>query len=202
MAKKLLVLLGLLGWTVAVVPAAGRAQAPARPQAQGAPVSATADKAVVDKYCVTCHNARQKVAGLELDGVDVTKPTDNGAVWEKVLRKLRSDSMPPPNSPRPDAASRDALAGWLESELDRAAVAQPNPGKLPPLHRLSRTEYRNAIRDLLALEDLPKELDVATLLPADNSASGFDNLADLLFVLPTQMERYLAASPKISRPAV
>ena len=104
--------------------------------------------------------------------------------------------------PRPDAATYDALAGYLETELDRAAAAKPNPGKLPLLHRLSRTEYQNAVRDLLAVEALPKEMDYSLLLPPDNSNSGFDNLADLLFVSPTAMESYLGAAEKISRLAV
>ena len=110
--------------------------------------------------------------------------------------------MPPPGLPRPDPVTYDALAGYLETELDRAAAAKPNPGKLPLLHRLSRTEYQNAVRDLLAVESLPKEMDYSLLLPPDNSNSGFDNLADLLFVSPTAMESYLGAADKISRLAV
>src|SRR6202034_3278656 len=93
-------------------------------------------------------------------------------------------------------------AAWLETELDRASAEHVEPGKLPLLHRLSRTEYENAIRDLLALDALPKEIDYSLLLPADNSSSGFDNIADLLFVSPTTMERYLDAARKISRLAV
>ena len=95
--------------------------------------------------------------------------------WEKVIRKLRAKSMPPPGLPRPDAATYDALAGYLETELDRAAAAKPNAGKLPLLHRLSRTEYQNAVRDLLALDALPKEMEYSMLLPPDNANSGFDN---------------------------
>ena len=110
--------------------------------------------------------------------------------------------MPPVPMPRPDAATYDRVASYLETELDRAAAAKPNPGDLPNLHRLTRTEYRNAIRDLLALDDLPKEMDFTLLLPADNGSSGFDNIADLLYVSPATMERYLDASTKISRLAV
>jgi hypothetical protein len=110
--------------------------------------------------------------------------------------------MPPVPMPRPDAATYDRVASYLESELDRAAAAKPNPGDLPNLHRLTRTEYHNAIRDLLALDDLPKEMDYTLLLPADNASSGFDNIADLLYVSPATMERYLDASTKISRLAV
>ena len=104
--------------------------------------------------------------------------------------------MPPAGVPRPDAATYNSTAAFLETELDRAAAAKPNPGKLPLLHRLSRTEYQNVIRDLLALDALPKEMDYSLLLPADNASSGFDNLADLLFVSPTTMERYLDAARK------
>src|SRR5438876_800571 len=110
--------------------------------------------------------------------------------------------MPPPGAPCPDAASYDALKGYLITQLDQAAAATPNVGKLPLLHRLTRTEYQNAVRDLLALEWLPKEMDYSLLLPPDNTSSGFDNLADLLFVSPANMERYLEAAQKISRLAV
>lgn len=110
--------------------------------------------------------------------------------------------MPPVPMPRPDAATYDRVASFLETELDRAAAAKPNPGDLPNLHRLTRTEYHNAIRDLLAVDDLPKEMDYTLLLPSDNGSSGFDNIADLLYVSPATMERYLDASTKISRLAV
>src|SRR6185436_14532402 len=118
---------------------------------------------------------------------------------EKVIRKLRAQAMPPAGAPRPDQATYASLAGFLESALDRAAAAKPNPGKLPLLHRLSRTEYQNAVRDLLALDNLPREMDYSLLLPPDNSNSSFDNIADLLFVSPTAMESYLGAAEKISR---
>lgn len=126
----------------------------------------------------------------------------NAETWEKVVRKLRAGAMPPAGAPKPDAAATGALLSYLETALDRAAAEHPNPGKLPLLHRLSRTEYANAIRDLLGIEALPKELDFSLLLPADNSSSGFDNLADLLFTSPSTMERYIDAAHKISRFAV
>jgi hypothetical protein len=110
--------------------------------------------------------------------------------------------MPPAGAPRPDPSTYDSLAGFLESELDEAAAANPNPGKLPLLHRLSRTEYANAVRDLIGLDALPREMDYSLLLPPDNANSGFDNIADLLFVSPTAMESYLRAAEKISRLAV
>jgi len=157
---------------------------------------------VIGKYCATCHNAKLQTAGLVLDPASVTNAPAGAERWEKVIRKLRAKTMPPPGVPRPDPPTYDALAGYLETELDRAAAAKPNPGKLPLLHRLSRTEYQNAVRDLLAVEALPKEMDYSLLLPPDNSNSGFDNLADLLFVSPTAMESYLGAAEKISRLAV
>jgi mono/diheme cytochrome c family protein len=170
------------------------------PQA-AAPAPANALRPVVDKYCVSCHNPRLKTGGLVLDASELNLARD-GATWEKVVRKLRTGAMPPAGLPRPDQASSDAAAGYLEQELDRAAAAHPNPGAVGAFHRLSRTEYANAIRDLLSLETLPKELDINTLLPADNSSSGFDNLADLLFVSPTALDSYLSAARKISRVAV
>ena len=137
---------------------------------------------------------------LDQDAVDHVPA--NAERWEKVIRKLEARSMPPPGAPRPDAATYDALKGYLETELDRAAATAPNAGKLPLLHRLTRTEYQNAVRDLLALDALPKAMEYSMLLPQDNAMSGFDNLADLLFVSPTAMESYLGAAEKISRLAV
>lgn len=159
-------------------------------------------QSTLNRYCVTCHNQRLKTAGLVLDTVDLANLTRDGAVWEKVIRKMRAGAMPPVGSPRPDTATYDAVPAYLESELDRAAAAKPNPGHVGAFHRLSRTEYANVIRDLLDLGPLPRELDIATLLPADNSSTGFDNLADLLFVSPTAMDGYLAAARKLSRLAV
>jgi hypothetical protein len=110
--------------------------------------------------------------------------------------------MPPAGAPRPDQAASNALATYLETTIDRDAMNAPSPGKLALVHRLTRTEYQNAIRDLLAIDALPKEIDYPLLLPADNSSSGFDNIADLLFVSPVIMERYLDAAEKISRLAI
>ena len=157
---------------------------------------------VLTRYCVPCHNATAKVAGLVINPADLNNVAANPELWEKVVRKLRSSAMPPANAPRPDQATYASVATFLETELDRAAAAKPNPGKLPLLHRLSRTEYQNAVRDLLALDAVPQEMDFSTLLPPDNISSGFDNIADLLFISPTTMERYLDAARKISRIAV
>jgi hypothetical protein len=159
-------------------------------------------EATFTKYCVTCHNARLKTAGFVLDTADLRNVGAHAETWEKVVRKLRTEAMPPAGAPRPDRATYDSTAAYLETELDRAAVTKPNPGSLPLLHRLTRTEYQNAIRDLLAVDALPKEMDYSLLLPADNASSGFDNISDLLFVSPTSMERYLDAAAKISRLAI
>jgi mono/diheme cytochrome c family protein len=175
------------------------AQAPA-PAAPAANASASA--AVLTQYCVTCHNDRLKTGGFVIDPGSLTSVGGSAERWEKVVRKLRAQSMPPPGAPRPDAAGYRGVATFLETELDRAEAARPHLGKLPLTHRLSRTEYRNAVRDLLALESLPREVSVDYLLPPDNISSGFDNIADLLFVSPSNMERYLDAARKISRLAV
>jgi hypothetical protein len=193
-----------LAWLALVVPAIGHAHATA---AQRDPIdapAAAAHRMVLDRYCVTCHNQRLKIpAGnpLLLDTID---PADAGArpeIWEKVVRKLRTGAMPPAGAPHPEPAASDRLASWLESALDRAAAVSPNPGRVPAVRRLTRTEYRNAVRDLLALQDLPRELDIDLLLPADNTV-GFDTVAELLFVTPTLMEGYVTAARKISRVAV
>jgi hypothetical protein len=131
-----------------------------------------------------------------LDKLDFTHPGKDAESWEKVVRKVRAGMMPPGGAPRPDRATMDTFAATLEAELDRAAAASPNPG-FTGLHRLNRTEYANAIRDLLALD-----IDAATLLPADDSSEGFDNIADALGVSPALVERYASAATKVSRMAV
>jgi hypothetical protein len=166
------------------------------------PAPADTAAAVLNQYCLGCHNARLKTAGLALDPAALSDAGAHAEVWEKVAAKLRSGDMPPAGAPRPAAAAYDAVASFLEAELDRAAAASPNPGTLPLVRRLTRTEYRNVIRDLLLIEDPPREMDYEVLLPADNASSGFDNIADLLFVSPAIMERYLDAARKISRLAV
>jgi mono/diheme cytochrome c family protein len=158
--------------------------------------------AVLTKYCVTCHNDRLKTAGFVIDPAQIASAGDHADAWEKVVKKLRTSAMPPAGAPRPDEPTYDAVASAIEASLDRAAAARPQVGKLPIAHRLSRTEYRNAVRDLFALNDLPKELSIDYLLPADNISSGFDTIADLLFVSPSAMERYLDAAQKISRMAI
>ncbi|HKE83247.1 MAG TPA: DUF1592 domain-containing protein [Vicinamibacterales bacterium] len=154
------------------------------------------------QYCVTCHNARLKTAGLVIDPASLSDVGAGAEMWEKVVRKLRTSAMPPAGAPRPDKPTYDAVATFLETELDRASIAHPQLGKLPLVHRLSRTEYQNAVRDLLAVDALPNEVRIDLLLSPDNVSSGFDNIADLLFVSPSNMERYLDAGRKIARFAV
>ena len=157
---------------------------------------AAAHRATVNKYCIGCHGGSTPVAGLQLDKLDVASFETNGATWEKLARKLRNREMPPAGMPRPDAATYDALVKYIETGRDRLAEAKPNPGR-PTLHRLNRTEYGNAVRDLLALE-----IDVAELLPADDIGYGFDNIGDVLQVSPVLLERYLSVARKVSRAAV
>jgi len=153
-------------------------------------------RAVLDRFCVTCHNARLHTAGLQLDTADVDHPEGNAAVWEKVLHKLRTREMPPPGAPHPDNVTYDSLANYLENALDQAAETRPNPGR-PAVYRLNRFQYANAIRDLIGLD-----IDSASLLPADDSGYGFDNIGDVLTVSPMLLEKYLSAAGKISRLAV
>ena len=154
-------------------------------------------RALLDRYCVTCHNERLRTAELQLDTADVTDVAADPALWEKVARKLRAGAMPPAPRPRPDEATYASFIGWLESELDASAVSDPNPGRTETFHRLNRAEYRNVIHDLLGLD-----IDVAELLPADDGSYGFDNIAGVLGVSPTLLERYLSAARKVSRLAV
>ena len=154
------------------------------------------ERALLDKYCVTCHNEKLKTAGLMLDKADVNHIGDGAEVWEKVVRKIHGGTMPPLGMPRPDQATLDAFASSLEVSLDRAAISRPEPGRAG-MHRLNRAEYQDAIRDLLALN-----VDVTSLLPADDESNGFDNMADVLRVSPSLLEQYLSASRTVSSLAI
>ena len=156
-----------------------------------------AAREVLDKYCVTCHNARLNTAGLQLDTLDPDRAADHAELWEKVVTKLPTGEMPPPGRPRPDAAAYKAVVAALEQELDAASAAKPYPGRVP-VHRLNRSEYTNAVRDLLGLE-----IDGRALLPSDEAdQEGFDNVATVLSVSPGLLENYLSAARTVSRLAV
>ncbi len=175
-----------------------------------APSSPESVRSVLDQYCVDCHNERRvnavgapasvldsqiRATGLALDVVNVERPSADAETWERVIKRLKAGSMPPAGRPRPSEEETDAVTGWLETRIDQAASTNPNPGRVGSMHRLNRTEYGNAIRDLLALE-----IDVAALLPGDETSdTGFDNNAEVLSISTAQLERYLSTARKISR---
>ena len=192
----------LAGIAVVVALAAGGFVEAGPPQAaapdRGSEIEGHA--ALLQRYCLTCHTQRLMERGtvpVELESADLENVPAQAEIWERVIRKVRTGTMPPLGRPRPDAAAADRLAAWLETEIDRAAAASPNPGRTVPLHRLNRTEYQNAVRDLLDLD-----VDAAALVPADDQSYGFDNIAGVLKVSPTLLERYMNAARFISRLAV
>jgi mono/diheme cytochrome c family protein len=162
---------------------------------QALPQDPASPRAVFDKYCVACHNEKNRVAGLDLASLDALKLSTNAETVEKVIAKLRAGSMPPPGSPRPDAETYKKLAVQLEQEMDRAWETRPNPGRIGSVHRLNRAEYNNAIRDLFAIN-----LDVKPLLPGDDTADGsFDNFADSLSISTAHLERYMSIARQVTR---
>jgi mono/diheme cytochrome c family protein len=194
MSAAVAVYLCTVGWS------ALRAE-PQGPAVPAAPVAARAAaepdvRALLTKYCVTCHNQRAKTGGLSLEGLDPADAAAHADVLEKIVRKVRVGMMPPAGMPRPEAAASKAFVTSLETTLDRAASAQPNVGR-PMVHRLNRVEYAYAIQDLLDLE-----IDPVALLPPDESGYGFDNISDLLGTNPLLLERYLNAAGKLSALAV
>ena len=168
-----------------------------RAQAPNAAPPASSVRPVLDRYCVSCHSQRLKTGGLALDQVDVEQVHEHADLWEKVVWKLRSASMPPVGLPRPDPATYSAVASSLEQALDREAAAAPNPGRTPAMHRLNRAEYKNAIHDLLALD-----IDVTAMLPSDSGSYGFDNIAGVLSLSPALMDRYMSVAERVSAVAV
>src|SRR5437867_198208 len=164
--------------------------------AQNAPSIAPLDTALLNQYCITCHNQRAKTAGLMLDTLDYAHLEKDAPTWEKVIRKIKTGMMPPSGARRPERNLLDAFANEVEKRLDSAAARNPNPGA-PALHRLNRTEYANVIRDLLALD-----VDVTALLPPDDATDGFDNIADALGTSPALIQGYVSAAMKISRRTV
>ena len=176
------------------------AQAGTQP-ASSVPRAARSDgERVLKRFCQGCHNQRSAVGrdtGLMLDALDPGRIAEDAEHWEKVVRRLRNGSMPPAGRPRPSSESYDAVARWLEGQLDAAAEVDPNPGRPATLHRLNRAEYRNAVRDILTLD-----VDVSSLLPPDTASYGFDNIGDALGMSPLLLESYLSAASKISRLAI
>jgi len=170
-------------------------QAAPPPQQSSNPSVAT-ERALVDKYCVVCHSDKLKTGGISLQSADMTNIPAGAETWEKVIHKLSLGAMPPQGMPRPDQASIDHLVSWLTTSIDHASAEHPNPGRAT-LHRLNRTEYANAVHDLLGLE-----VDPAPLLPADDESYGFDDIADVLRTSPSLLERYMSASWNLSRLAV
>src|SRR5262245_30077917 len=163
---------------------------------QRSAVNGATPAAIIDQYCVGCHNAKVNTAGLALDAIDTSNPAAHPEIWEKAIKKLRARMMPPPNRPRPDESAYKALISYFETALDRAALAKPNPGRVETFRRLTQTEYHNAIRDLLAVD-----IDITSMVPSDDTSQGFDNITSAT-LSPTLLERYLAAAQKISRLAV
>jgi mono/diheme cytochrome c family protein len=157
---------------------------------------ATANQALIKRYCVGCHNNSLKTAGVTLQGLDLTKVADNGELLERVLRKVETGQMPPAGLPRPDAATIGGFRDWLEGSLDAETAAHPNPGR-PAIHRLNRAEYSNAVRDIFDLD-----VNAGNMLPVDDSGYGFDNIGDVLSVSPALLDRYLSVARKVSRLAV
>jgi mono/diheme cytochrome c family protein len=179
-----------------ILAAAALASMPlANAQTPAAPQSAESQK-LVKQYCIGCHNNKLKSASLSLESLDLSKVSDDAGLWEKVLRKVEAKQMPPMGMPRPDASAQKAFTGYLETELDRAAAAHPNPGR-PTIHRLNRNEYSNAVRDLLALDIKP-----GSTLPLDDTGYGFDNIGDVLSLSPILIERYMTEARIVARMAV
>ena len=185
---------GILAATLFSVKSSPAQTQPARPTPAATPDA----RAVLDQYCTKCHNQTTRTAGLALDKLDVANPAANAEILEKVVVRLRAGSMPPVGNPRPDNATYHALAASLETALDRAWTAKPNPGRIGAVHRMNRAEYNNAIRDLLALN-----IDVKPLLPGDETADGsFDNFADSLSISTAHLERYLSVARQVTRLAI
>src|SRR5215471_10241281 len=200
--KPFLVVSTLAFVAIAWAPAGGQSTNPRAPSPESrasspeSRASSPEPRALADQYCVTCHSDRLKTGNLSLEGLSLDRAAADAETWEAAVRKVRAGLMPPAGARRPSRAALDTFAGSIEHAIDQAAAAHPNPGRTP-LHRMNRVEYANAVRDLLALD-----VDASTLLPADDSSRGFDNIADVLGVSPSLLERYVAAAAKISRLAV
>jgi mono/diheme cytochrome c family protein len=183
---------GLVLWTSGLrgQPQTGAASAPSAASALAQ------QKALIDQYCVSCHNQRTKTAGLALDNLDLAKLPQNADIWEKAISKLRGHLMPPPNARQPEPATRQSLVSWLETTLDTAAAANPNPGTIS-LHRLNRAEYAASIKELFDID-----VDAAALLPADDISDGFDNISNVLKVSPSFLDQYISAARAVTVQAI
>jgi mono/diheme cytochrome c family protein len=186
----------LLSASIAFIVTAASVTGVSQTPTPSTPAAGVPSAALLTQYCVTCHNARAKAGGLTLDPAELTQIDRHAETWEKVIRKLQTGMMPPSGAPRPGRPAIDGFLTAVQAQIDRAAAAKPFAGT-PALHRLNRAEYSNAIRDLLALD-----VDAASLLPPDDSAAGFDNIADVLGVSPALIEGYATAAAKISRLSV
>src|SRR5262249_39901812 len=184
--------------TVALVVSGCLVAVAGRPTSARQAAAAPQVSAVLQTYCVSCHNQKLHTAGVAFDAADIGSPAANPELWERVIAKLRAGSMPPAGRPRPDAATYQALAAALEAEIDAAWIGHPAAGRVSAVHRLNRAEYNNAIRDLFALD--PASIDVKPLLPGDETADGsFDNFADSLSISTAHLERYLSVARQVTR---
>ena len=185
----------LLAVVAGICTSAAMFEAPASARQREPAATASASRALVGKYCVRCHNQRSRTGGLALDQLDPANPATHAETWERVVEKLRAESMPPPGVPRPRTEEYRAAAAELETALDRAWAASPDPGRIAAVHRLNRTEYSNAIRDLFGID-----LDVTSQLPGDETADGsFDKFADVLSISTAHLERYLSVARQVTR---
>jgi len=181
---------------LAVVSSGSRNLAAVPPAPQGGAQASTPYKALVDQYCVTCHNQRSKTANVMFDTMDLSDLTKDAKIWERAVRKLRGGMMPPPGARQPERAAIEAFASWLEDTLDHAAATNPNPGFVP-VHRLNRAEYANAVEEILAVR-----VDPSALLPADDISAGFDNIANVLKVSPAFLDQYISAARFVATQAI
>jgi mono/diheme cytochrome c family protein len=185
-------------WAVTLVTAVTYVGAVGKPPAASPSRAVSPARAALDRYCIACHNDEDEKGGLSFEGMNIDQVAEDVVTWEKAVRKLRIRAMPPHGSdkPRPDDATYDGLVAYLETSLDRAAIKRPNPGRPDTFHRLNRTEYQNAVRDLLALD-----IDAASMLPSDDTSHGFDNV-NVGELSPTLLDRYVATARKVSRLAI
>jgi mono/diheme cytochrome c family protein len=192
----------VVAWIIVLAGVASQGQSPSATPSSSSPSSASAvttnspHGALINQYCVSCHNQRARTGGLALDTLSLSNIPAGAETWEKVIRKVRGGQMPPAGMPRPPQVALDALVAHLETSIDKAAFASPML-RHSAIHRLNRSEYGNAIRDLFALN-----VDISALLPPDEEAYGFDNNATVLNISTSLMERYLSAAWKISSLAV